>query len=107
MAAVLPLPPLSPARLVWVTLALSLATFMQVLDTTIANVAIPTISGHFGASTSQGTWVITSFGVANAIAVPITGWLAKRVARCAYFCSRLLALSCRLGCVAWHGIWRC
>lgn len=79
MAAVLPLPPLSPARLVWVTLALSLATFMQVLDTTIANVAIPTISGHFGASTSQGTWVITSFGVANAIAVPITGWLAKRV----------------------------
>nr|WP_294864095.1 DHA2 family efflux MFS transporter permease subunit [uncultured Pseudogulbenkiania sp.] len=72
-------PPLTGARLVWITLALSLATFMQVLDTTIANVALPTIAGNLGAATSQGTWVITSFGVANAIAVPLTGWLAKRV----------------------------
>jgi DHA2 family multidrug resistance protein len=70
--------PLSGSRLVWVTLALSLATFMQVLDTTIANVALPTIAGNLGAATSQGTWVITSFGVANAIAIPLTGWLAKR-----------------------------
>ncbi|WP_040975416.1 DHA2 family efflux MFS transporter permease subunit [Necropsobacter massiliensis] len=64
--------------LVLMTLALSLATFMQVLDSTIANVAIPTIAGDLGASSSQGTWVITSFGVANAISIPITGWLAKR-----------------------------
>ncbi len=61
------------------TIALSLATFMQVLDSTIANVAIPTIAGNLGSSLSQGTWVITSFGVANAISIPITGWLAKRV----------------------------
>ena len=60
------------------TLVLSLATFMLVLDSTIANVAIPTIAGDLGASSSQGTWVITSFGVANAISIPITGWLAKR-----------------------------
>ena len=60
------------------TLELSLATFMLVLDSTIANVAIPTIAGDLGASSSQGTWVITSFGVANAISIPITGWLAKR-----------------------------
>ncbi len=72
-------PPLEGRSRTLVTLALSLATFMQVLDTTIANVAIPTIAGDLGASTSQGTWVITSFGVANAIAVPITGWLAKRL----------------------------
>ncbi|MCQ4142906.1 DHA2 family efflux MFS transporter permease subunit [Vogesella sp. AC12] len=72
-------PPLEGRSRTLVTLALSLATFMQVLDTTIANVAIPTIAGDLGASTSQGTWVITSFGVANAISVPITGWLAKRV----------------------------
>ncbi len=72
-------PPLEGRARAIVTLALSLATFMQVLDTTIANVAIPTIAGDLGASTSQGTWVITSFGVANAIAVPITGWLARRV----------------------------
>ncbi|BEV73124.1 multidrug efflux MFS transporter permease subunit EmrB [Paludibacterium sp. THUN1379] len=74
----MPNPPLHGARLFWITLAMSLATFMQVLDTTIANVALPTISGNLGAATSQGTWVITSFGVANAISIPLTGWLAKR-----------------------------
>ncbi len=70
--------PLEGAQLVIMTIALSLATFMQVLDSTIANVAIPTIAGNLGSSLSQGTWVITSFGVANAISIPITGWLAKR-----------------------------
>lgn len=71
--------PLTGARLVLMTIALSMATFMQVLDGTIANVAIPTISGNLGSSISQGTWVITSFGVANAISIPVTGWLAKRI----------------------------
>jgi len=71
--------PLEGAALVIMTIALSLATFMQVLDSTIANVAIPTIAGNLGSSLSQGTWVITSFGVANAISIPITGWLAKRL----------------------------
>ncbi|TIC81460.1 DHA2 family efflux MFS transporter permease subunit [Crenobacter intestini] len=72
-------PPLTGAARAWLTLALSLAVFMQVLDTTIANVAIPTIAGNLGASMSQGTWVITSFAVANAISIPVTGWLAKRL----------------------------
>lgn len=71
--------PLEGAALVIMTIALSLATFMQVLDSTIANVAIPTIAGNLGASNTQGTWVITSFGVANAISIPVTGWLAKRM----------------------------
>ncbi|WP_192458989.1 multidrug efflux MFS transporter permease subunit EmrB [Musicola keenii] len=71
--------PLKGATLALMTIALSLATFMQVLDSTIANVAIPTIAGNLGASNSQGTWVITSFGVANAVSIPITGWLAKRL----------------------------
>ncbi|EBX6937424.1 MFS transporter, partial [Salmonella enterica subsp. enterica serovar Bareilly] len=70
--------PLTGMKLVWATIALSMATFMQVLDSTIANVAIPTISGDLGASVSQGTWVITSFGVSNAISIAITGFLAKR-----------------------------
>ena len=70
--------PLQGGALAILTLALSLATFMLVLDSMIANVAIPTIAGDLGASSSQGTWVITSFGVANAISIPITGWLAKR-----------------------------
>src|SRR5690606_33872609 len=61
-----------------VATGLALATFMQVLDTTIANVSIPTIAGDLGVSASEGTWVITSFAVANAISVPLTGWLMQR-----------------------------
>jgi MFS transporter, DHA2 family, multidrug resistance protein len=58
--------------------ALAMATFMQVLDTTIANVSIPTISGYLGVSSDQGTWIITSFAVANGVSVPLTGWLTRR-----------------------------
>jgi DHA2 family multidrug resistance protein len=61
-----------------VATALALGTFMQVLDTTIANVSIPTIAGNLGVSSDQGTWVITSFAVANGISVPLTGWLMQR-----------------------------
>ena len=49
-----------------------------VLDSSIANVSLPAIAGDLGVSPVQGTWVITSFGVANAIAVPLTGWLTQR-----------------------------
>ena len=72
------LQPLTGGTLVAGTIALSLATFMNVLDTSIANVSIPSIAGDMGVSSSQGTWVITSFGVANAIAVPLTGFLTQR-----------------------------
>jgi DHA2 family multidrug resistance protein len=71
-------PPLTGAQLVVGTLALSLATFMNVLDTSIANVSIPAISGDLAVAPNQGTWVITSFAVANAVAVPLTGWLTQR-----------------------------
>ncbi len=70
--------PLTGAQLIWGTVALSLATFMNVLDSSIANVSIPAIAGDLGVSPNQGTWVITSFGVANAISVPLTGWLTQR-----------------------------
>ncbi len=72
------LPPLQGTELILGTIALSLATFMNVLDSSIANVSIPAISGDMGVSPSQGTWVITSFAVANAISVPLTGWLTQR-----------------------------
>ena len=71
-------PPLQGYRLLLLTVALPLATFMQVLDTTIANVAVPTLAGQLGSSSIQGTWVITSYVVASAIVLPITGWLARR-----------------------------
>ncbi len=65
-----PYPPLEGATRIIGSIALSTAVFMNVLDTSIANVSIPTISGDLGVSSSQGTWVITSFAVANAITVP-------------------------------------
>ena len=70
--------PLHGTALLLGTLSLSLATFMNVLDSSIANVSIPAIAGDLGVSPGQGTWVITSFGVANAISVPLTGWLTQR-----------------------------
>ena len=70
--------PLRGAQLAIGAVALSLATFMNVLDTSIANVSIPAISGDLGVSPDQGTWVITSFGVANAISLPLTGWMTRR-----------------------------
>ncbi len=67
-----------PPNLALTTIGLALASFMQVLDITIANVSLPTIAGNLGASSSQATWVITSFAVSNAIALPLTGYLTRR-----------------------------
>jgi len=82
--------PLEGGTLVLGTIALALATFMNVLDTTIANVSIPAISGDLGVSPSQGTWIITSFAVSNAIAVPLTGWLTQRIGQVRLFTASIL-----------------
>ena len=82
--------PLSGSSLVIGTIALSLATFMNVLDTSIANVSIPAIAGDLGVSPDQGTWVITSFGVANAISLPLTGWLTQRYGQVRLFTASVL-----------------
>ncbi len=66
-----------PPNVALTTLGLALASFMQVLDTTIANVSLPAISGNLGGSANQATWVITSFAVSTAIALPLTGWLTR------------------------------
>jgi DHA2 family multidrug resistance protein len=84
------LQPLTGAPQVFGTLALSLAVFMNVLDSSIANVSIPAISGDMGVSPQQGTWVITSFAVANAISVPLTGWLTMRFGQVRLFISSIL-----------------
>ena len=85
------LQPLRGASLAIGTVALSLATFMNVLDTSIANVSLPAIAGDLGVSPDQGTWVITSFGVANAISLPLTGWLTRRFGQVRLFmCSVIL-----------------
>ncbi len=68
----------APPNRALTTIGLALASFMQVLDTTIANVSLPAISGNLGGSANQATWVITSFAVSNAIALPLTGWLTRK-----------------------------
>lgn len=83
-------PPLTGVQLVIGTIAVSLAVFMNVLDTSIANVSIPTISGDLGVSSDQGTWVITSFAVANAISVPLTGWLTERLGQVRLFLASIV-----------------
>src|SRR5450830_551738 len=89
-AATAPPPPLSGGQLVLATLAVALATFMNVLDSSIANVAIPTISGNLGVSVDEGTWVITLFAAANAVSIPLTGWLTQRVGQIRLFVIAIL-----------------
>jgi DHA2 family multidrug resistance protein len=67
-----------PSRRLLAGVVLALSNFMVVLDITIANVSIPHISGNLGISLDQGAWIITSYAVAEAICVPLTGWLAQR-----------------------------
>jgi MFS transporter, DHA2 family, multidrug resistance protein len=83
-------PPLEGSARVLGTFGLSLAMFMNVLDTSIANVSINAIAGNMGVSPAQGTWVITSFAVANAIAMPLTGWLTQRFGAARLFTTSVL-----------------
>jgi DHA2 family multidrug resistance protein len=85
--------PLHGATLVLLTVGLAFGTFMEVLDTSIANVSVPTISGSLGVASSDGTWVISSYSVAAAIAVPLTGWLARRVGEVRLFTLSVLAFT--------------
>ncbi|HEY3799398.1 MAG TPA: DHA2 family efflux MFS transporter permease subunit [Caulobacteraceae bacterium] len=85
--------PLTGGRLAFIALALALGTFMQVLDSTIANVSLPTIAGNLGVSTDQGTWVITLFAMANGVSVPLTGWLMGRYGVVKTFCFSVAAFT--------------
>src|ERR1700726_5338398 len=64
-----------------IAFVVSLAAFMEVLDTSIANVALPHIAGNLGASQNESTWVLTSYLVSNAVILPISAWLATRFGR--------------------------
>ncbi|MDC7683371.1 DHA2 family efflux MFS transporter permease subunit [Asticcacaulis sp. BYS171W] len=96
--------PLTGGALALAAVALALGTFMQVLDSTIANVALPTIAGNLGVASDQGTWVITSFAVANGISVPLTGWLMMRfgVVRTFVVSVALFTLASFLCGIAWN-----
>lgn len=85
MASAAEPPPLSGWRLLVGAFTLALANFVVVLDTTIANVSVPHIAGGLAVSPTQGTWAITSYAVADAISVPLTGWLAARFGSVRWF----------------------
>ncbi len=82
--------PLTGGALWAAGILLALANFVAVLDVSIANVSVPNISGSLGASTSQGIWIITSYAVAEAITVPLTGWLAGRFGAVRTFATALI-----------------
>src|SRR5689334_4967618 len=64
-----------------IAVAVMLGTFMEVLDTTVVNVSLPHIAGDLGATPDEATWALTSYLVANAIILPLTGWLANYFGR--------------------------
>src|ERR1700753_4408793 len=71
-----------PAHNPWlIAIAVMTATFMEVLDTSVANVSLPHIAGNLSVTTDEATWVLTSYLVSNAIVLPITGWLGMRFCR--------------------------
>src|SRR5215469_3711387 len=76
-----------------VALAVVIPTFMEVLDTTIANVALRHIAGGLSAAVTDGEWVITSYLAANAIILPISGWLSIRLGRRNYFLLSILVFT--------------
>ncbi len=97
------LPPLTGAPLALIAIALAVGTFMVVLDSTIANVSLPTIAGNIGVASDESTWVITAFAVAQGIAVPLTGWLMGRFGVVRTFCTAvfLFTIASFLCGIAW------
>jgi DHA2 family multidrug resistance protein len=77
-AAAFEYPPLHGSKLLLLTAAIALATFMEILDMTIVNVSVPAISGSLGVTTSEGTWAVSSYMLAAAIMQPLSGWIARR-----------------------------
>src|SRR6201985_1785996 len=68
-----------------IAFVVSLAAFMEVLDTSIANVALPHIAGNLGASQDESTWVLTAYLVSNAVVLPMGGWAASIIGRKRFF----------------------
>lgn len=71
-------PPLRGGKLLFLTAAIATASFMEILDMTIVNVSVPSISGSLGVSNSEGTWAVSSYMLAAAVMQPLTGWIGRR-----------------------------
>ena len=89
-----------------VAIVVSMATFMEVLDTSIANVALPHIGGNLSATNSEATWILTSYLVSNAVILPASGWLATVLGRKRFYmiCVAVFTVSsllCGMGAESW------
>ncbi len=80
-------------RRVVVTLAVIVAAMIEIIDTTIVNVALPTIQGNLGADIAQGTWIVTGYIIANVIVIPLTPWLQTRFGRRNYFVASIVVFT--------------
>src|SRR5438045_6938546 len=85
-----------PAVNPWIiAIAVTLATFMEVLDTSIANVSLPHIAGSLSAGTDESTWVLTSYLVSNAIVLPLSGWISSIIGRKRFYMSCVAIFTAR------------
>src|SRR6202451_840659 len=93
-AAAPPAEPAKPKFNPWlIAVVVAMAAFMEILDTSIANVALPHMAGNLGASNDESTWVLTSYLVSNAIVLPISGWLANLFGRKRFFLLLILVFT--------------
>src|ERR1700738_3769483 len=87
-------PPLRGGKLVFLTVAIATASFMEILDMTIVNVSVPAVPGSLGVSTSEGTWAISSYMLAAAVMQPLSGWIARRFGEVRTFVTSILLFMC-------------
>jgi hypothetical protein len=83
----------SGARLILITAGIMAATLMQTLDTTIVNVALPTIQGNLGATLDEGAWVVTGYIISAVVVIPMTPWLQARFGRRQYYSTAIIGFT--------------
>src|SRR3954465_14085572 len=94
------------ARRVIITITAIMCALLEIVDTTIVNVAIPNMQGSLGASTSEVGWVVTAYAIGNVIIVPMTSWLSQQFGRRNYFAASIIVFTvCSYLCGNANGIW--
>ncbi len=94
------------ARRVIITITAIMCALLEIVDTTIVNVALPNMKGSLGVSTTEVAWVITAYAIGNVIIIPMTSWLSKQFGRRNYFAASIILFTiCSFLCGNAHGIW--
>src|ERR1700760_2870820 len=89
-----------------ITITAIICALLEIVDTTIVNVALPDMKGNLGATTSEVGWVVTAYAIGNVIIVPMTSWLSQQFGRRNYFAVSVVIFTiCSFLCGNAHGIW--